>query len=150
MGWSFGGAAVIDACIANNRFKAGINMDGWPYGALFNSDQAIRQPFMLIRSASTDDMEHIITDMMVEKCENSVYLLDIKDVWHTNFWDFPLFFKIYKYFGYWGPIDPIRLMEINRAYITGFFDKHLKAKKVNLLDGMSDPYPEVTFRLKDP
>jgi hypothetical protein len=150
MGWSFGGAAVIEACIAESRFKAGINIDGWPYGALFNSDKTIRQPFMLIRSESKEDMEHIINDMMVEKCENSVYLLDIKDAWHTNFWDFPLFFKIYKYFGYWGPIDPLRLLEINRAYITGFFDKYLKEKNPSLLDGQSDPYPEVTIKVKNP
>jgi len=128
MGWSFGGAAVVEACIADSRFKAGINIDGWPYGELFNSSKTITQHFMMIRSEAEDEMENIISDLVFEKIENSAYILSIENAWHTNFWDFPLFFKIYKYFGYWGPIDPLRLLEIERVYIIDFFNQHLKEK----------------------
>ena len=147
-GWSFGGAVAEDACIADNRFKAGINIDGWPYGELFNTDEAINQPFMIIRSDTEDEMEDIISNLVFEKNKNSAYLLSIENTWHMNFWDFPWFFKVYKYFGYWGPIDPLRLLEIERIYITGFFDKHLKGKDAEMLDESSDLFTELNIKVK--
>lgn len=148
IGWSFGGATVEEVCIADNRVKAGINIDGWPYGDLFNSDKTITQPFMMIRSEAEDEMENIISNLVCEKNENSTYILTIENTWHMNFWDFPLFFKIYKYFGYWGPIDPLRLLEIERVYIVGFFDQNLKGKEVDMLDGTYDLFPEVIIEVK--
>jgi predicted dienelactone hydrolase len=150
LGWSFGGATAMEACIADSRFKAGINIDGWPYGALFNTDQPLTQPFMLIGSEAEDEMETIVSDLIYEKIENAGYALSIKDAWHINFWDFPLFFDVYKHIGYWGTIDALRLREINRAYAMGFFDKHLRGKNVDLLDDPLYLYPEVRIEVKSP
>jgi dienelactone hydrolase len=135
LGWSFGGAAATEACIADERFKAGINMDGWPYGDLFSSAEPLSQAMMQIRSESEDEREDeqndIISRLIFEKAESHVCRLEISGASHMNFWDFPLFFRIYERFGYWGPIDPLRLLEIEGVYITGFFDKHLKGKETD-------------------
>lgn len=152
MGWSFGGAAATEACIADSRFKAGINIDGWPYGNLFNSAEALFQPMMRIRSDKQDEREEeqedIISELIIEKSQNTACQLRIRGTSHMNFWDFPLFFKIYKRLDYWESIDPIRLLEIESYYIKGFFDKYLKGKDLYLPVGGSVLFPEVSIKVK--
>jgi dienelactone hydrolase len=152
-GWSFGGAATTETCIADSRLKAGINIDGWPYGALFSSAEPLSQAMMLIQSGSEDEeedeQEKIISELIFDKSENAAYGLQIKGTSHMNFWDFPLFFRIYKLLGYWDEIDPLRLLEIESVYIKGFFDKHLIGKNVDLPAGGSDLFPEVSLEIKE-
>lgn len=152
LGWSFGGAATMEACIADSRFKAGINIDGWPYGNMFNSAEPLSQPMMQIRSESEDENEDeqndIISKLIFEKSESAAYQLEIRGASHMNFWDFPLFFKIYKRLGYWGPIDPLRLLEIESACIKGFFDLYLKGQAINLPAVNSDLFPELSIEEK--
>lgn len=62
-----------------------------------------------------------------------------------NFYDFPLFFKIYQKLGHWGPMDPLRLLAIESVYIKGFFDKHLKGDNTGMLEGPSELFPEITI-----
>jgi dienelactone hydrolase len=148
LGWSFGGATALEACIADHRIKAGVNLDGTPYGELFNTGQKISQPLMLIRSDSEDEMEDIIGHMIAETTVNESYAYIIRDASHTNFWDFPLFFRVYKYFGYWDSIDPLRLLEINSQYIRAFFDQHLLGVETGLLKEPSSMFPEVEYIFK--
>ena len=49
-----------------------------------------------------------------------------------------------------GTLDPIRAIDISKAYTRAFFDKHLKGIEQDLLKGPSDAYPEVTFEAKHP
>ena len=120
MGWSFGGATALDACVVDNRIQAGINLDGWPYGEQFNAAEAIRQPVLLIRSERRDEMEDIVSGLQLEKLDNPACVVSIDGAWHENFWDFPYFFPIYHYLGYWGPINPNHLLAIESAYILAF------------------------------
>jgi predicted dienelactone hydrolase len=147
MGWSFGGATSMEACIADHRFKAGVNIDGIPYGELFNSGEKMAQPMMMIRARNGDEMEEIIGDLILESMENKAYLLKIENAQHANFWDFPFFFKIYTYFGYWGELDPLRLLEIERNYLRGFFDRYLKGMDAGPGLNPAGHFPEVTFNV---
>jgi predicted dienelactone hydrolase len=131
MGWSFGGATAVDACIADERFKAGINIDGWPYGEHFNSEKTLSQPVMVINAESDDETDHIVGEMVFDRSENDSYRLTIENTSHTNFWDFPLFFNVLKYLDYWGPMGAARLAEINNTYVIGFFDTYLKGSEVS-------------------
>jgi hypothetical protein len=152
LGWSFGGAAVIETCMADSRFRAGIDIDGWPYGTLFNSAARLSQPMMQIRSEPETEMgeeqEDIISELIFEKTESAAYQLRINGASHMNFWDFPLFFRIYERLGYWRAIDPLRLLEIESAYITAFFDKYLRGECLVLPEGGSDLFPEVRIKVK--
>ena len=151
LGWSFGGAATTETCMADSRFKAGINIDGWPYGTLFHSAEPLSQPMMQIRSEPEDDeqdeQENIISELIFEKSKNAAYQLKIRGSGHMNFWDFPLFFKIYKRLGYWDDIDPLRLLEIESTYITGFFNKYLKGEELDLGTVGSNLFPEVSIKV---
>jgi hypothetical protein len=42
-----------------------------------------------------------------------------------------------------GTIDPDRAIAAQRAYVTAFFDLHLKGRHTRLFDGPSKRYPEV-------
>jgi predicted dienelactone hydrolase len=148
MGWSFGGATSMEACLADRRFKAAVNMDGTPYGEIFNTGQTIAQPLMLIRSEDDDEMEGIIGNLVMDQTGGDAYMLTVEDALHANFWDFPLFFGIYKRLGYWGTIDPLRLLEIEKAFIRGFFDRYLKGIPVKLKENGTELFPEVTFTVQ--
>lgn len=145
MGWSFGGATAMEACIADDRFRAGVNMDGTPYGELFNAGGTIDQPFMVIRSESLDEMEEIISGLVFRSMKGPAFIFTIQGAMHSNFWDFPLFFRIYRRLGYWGPIDPIRMLDINGTMIQVFFDKHLQGMAGEPNEEISDRFPEVSL-----
>ena len=147
IGWSFGGATAEETCLADSRFRAGVNIDGWPYGELFASEATIEQPFMTLRGEPVDEMDEIVNDLIYEKMDTAGYCLMIEGAEHMNFWDFPFFFDVYKYIGYWGPIDAKRMLSIHDTFIVGFFDKYLKGKDVDLREVLSG-YPEVTMRAK--
>ncbi|MGW8316282.1 MAG: alpha/beta hydrolase family protein [Bacteroidales bacterium] len=143
MGWSFGGSTAMESCMADTTLKAGINLDGYPYGPLFNNGATMRQPYMLIQSESDDIMEEMVGRLQMERIRSQGYYYMIKGAQHTNFWDFPFFFRIYKYIDFWGPIDPLRMLEIERTYVVGFFDRYLKGLEVPDLNQTNSPIPEV-------
>jgi dienelactone hydrolase len=146
IGWSFGGATALECCMADQRIKAAINIDGLPYGELYNSGEPVERPFMMIQSDSDDEMEAIATQLLFEQLKNDAFLVRIEDASHTNFWDFPLFFVFYRHLGYWNDIDPLRLSEILAAYSTGFFDRYLNEQELPLWKGPSGNYPEVSIK----
>jgi hypothetical protein len=47
--------------------------------------------------------------------------------------------------GWIGTLDPGRAVRIQQAYALGFFDRHLRRRRVPLLDGPSRAFPEVVF-----
>jgi len=139
MGWSFGGGTAIEALIADSRFKAGINIDGWPYGERFNTGKMIHQPFMLVRSVSEDDVEDVVTSLLEKQLAGPAYVYQIKNAAHTNFWDFTLFFEIYQYLGYWDSIDAQQLLTVEGTYIVGFFNQYLKGSGAPLPGELQAP-----------
>lgn len=141
LGWSFGGSTAMESCMADTTLKAGINLDGYPYGPLFNKGDTMRQPFMLIQSESDDIMEKMVGRLQMERVGSQGHYYVIKGAQHTNFWDFPYFFRIYKYIDFWGPIDPMRMLEIEKTFILGFFDRYLKGKEVSLPDAADSCRP---------
>jgi dienelactone hydrolase len=148
MGWSFGGAASIDAAISDDRIKAVVNIDGWPYGTLFNESDSIAQPLMIVRSETDDDLEDQVASLEYDKAARDAYMLTVKGAQHENFWDFPLFFNIYKYIDFWGPIKARELLNIESKAIGGFFDKYVKDEGVDLITILNGLSPDVTYSTK--
>ncbi|MBU0764132.1 MAG: hypothetical protein KJ607_04780 [Bacteroidetes bacterium] len=52
VGHSFGGSVTGQVCSEDNRLKAGINLDGWQYGDVF--DEGVQCPFLLIKAEIND------------------------------------------------------------------------------------------------
>jgi hypothetical protein len=148
MGWSFGGASAIDAAISDDRIKAVVNIDGWPYGTLFNESDSIAQPLMIVRSETNDAMEDQVASLEYDKAARDAYMLTVKGAQHENFWDFPLFFNIYKYIDFWGPINAREMLNIESKAIGGFFDKYVKDERVDLIPILNGLSPDVTYSAK--
>ena len=147
LGYSLGGATATDMCILDSRIQACINMDGWPYGELFNADNTVDKPYLLIGSERVDAFDEMVDTYMYEKLANDSYIVTIKGAEHPNFLDFPYLLNIFKYLGFWGPIDSLRLETISEDLVSSFFDKYLKNEDLSI-ENIADKYEEATYRGK--
>jgi hypothetical protein len=135
-GHSFGGAAAAQFCHDDARCKAGINMDGDLYSSII--PEGLNRPFLLILS------DH---DAMYKHLSRGSRRITIRGTRSLNFTDEALLknLRLSRMLGELGPIDPRRGLEVTSAYISAFFDAHLRNASSPLLDGPSPLYPEVQF-----
>jgi dienelactone hydrolase len=158
IGFSFGGTTAAQACRADQRFKAGVDLDGYSF-AIADVDR-IGQPFLIMADSIAPDEYAAARDPeqraearfdMIEYRQimqsYGGYLLVLKGTQHVNFSDFPLYSRLRFYTGA-GPIDPRRAMSIIDAYVLCFFDKNLRGEPAPLLEGPTAEFPEVEFVLK--
>ncbi len=73
------------------------------------------------------------------------YLVLVPSMFHINYSDAPYFSPVGSQAGLTGPIDGQRGLDIIKAYSLAFFDKELKGQPSPLLNGASNPYPEVNM-----
>ncbi len=137
-GHSMGGAVVGQVCLVDDRFKAGINLDGFQWGDVTNGN--INQPFMIMYSEPFAYANNFILDNF----NNTLYQLVIEGSSHANFDDNMVVMPITKQIGMLGSIDSARMRDINNEYIVSFFDKYLKNEEVTLFDNDSK-FSEVEF-----
>ncbi|GGG14526.1 hypothetical protein GCM10010912_68730 [Paenibacillus albidus] len=161
MGHSFGGANAAYVLYADNRFKAGINLDGFPYGAEPIS-QGLKQPFMWMHTERLSLLEHSKeyleqeietakrTGQSVERIlsypkeyrmrmnnilSNGGYDITIKNTNHNSFID---------------NLNPSNVTDqikqnhllINK-YTVAFFNKYLKKQDNNILDKIDNNQIEI-------
>jgi len=166
-GHSRGGLAAAMACQKDQRFKAGLNMDGGTLGGPFYPDAVPKQPFLwFIRFKPEPSDEQLLNWKMTreqwnqnrdrtesrvndyfQKIISGSYRVTLDGASHETFSDVPLF-------------EPkldletlafrFRMMRIVRTYTSAFFDRHLKNEKAQLLNGASTDYPEVTVERFEP
>jgi predicted dienelactone hydrolase len=149
MGFSKGGATAVQFCVTDPACKAVINLDGFMYADVVDHDLA--QPFMLMSSDWEGGFtERTITSLFYDRAQDSAYRVFINGAKHANLGDVSLFAGLLKATGDLGPINGARCVEIQDAYISAFFDRHLKGRSSALLDGPSPDYPEVVFRSRHP
>lgn len=148
MGYSLGGATTQEVCVSDIRIKSCVNIDGWPYGELFNDGNSINLPFLYINSETQDDMGNDINTYVYDKLESDAYHIIVEGAEHPNFLDFPYLLKNFKYLGFWGPIDPEKLQYIENDFVLGFFNIYLKNEDVDL-EEIANNYNEVTFTSKN-
>lgn len=161
-GVSLGGINVAQACLQDSRLKACLIMDApIPYDVVA---AGLQQPCMIItRDADTMRLEHERaggwseydiqqhqTTMrgLYNNLSNDGYYLQISDIFHLNFTDFPYWSPITSQLGLSGSIHAQRAFDIINAYSLAFFDKHLKNQVSPLLNGNSKLYPEVNFETR--
>lgn len=144
-GHSIGGASAATAMLADERIRAGINMDGAFYDALPEEGLGGR-PFMLL---GTDDEMHRpggldhTWDTAWERFGGWKRWLTLAGSDHFTFTDGAV---ILDHFGVpRSPLPADRAMTLTRAYVAAFFDRHLKGTAQPLLDGPSPANPEVLF-----
>jgi len=166
-GHSRGGLAAAMACQKDQRFKAGLNMDGGTLGGPFYPDAVPKQPFLwFIRFKPEPSDEQLLNWKMTreqwnqnrdriesrvngyfQKIISGSYRVTLNGASHETFSDTPLFapkvdLEILAF--------RFRMMRIVRTYTLAFFDRHLRNEKSQLLNGASTDYPEVTVERFEP
>jgi pimeloyl-ACP methyl ester carboxylesterase len=151
-GHSFGGATALQFCHDDPRCKAGIDIDGAPYGSVVQ--EGLKQPFLFIfsdhsRELSDPASRQILADFqsLYNHLPNGRLLVTIRRANHFSFSDQMLLKSQYvigllRLFGV-GGLDGRRGLAITAEYVHTFFDVHLKDAPADLLNKPPQVYPEV-------
>jgi len=147
MGQSFGGATAGQLCLLDKRVKAGINLDGFQFGDVYNNN--INKPFMLIQSTSFIDW-NIGNQMIYSNTTEPFYLLEIRRAKHYIFSDIAVLPNVPEemMIEYLGNINPPKTMKTINNYILEFCNQYLKNNKSSLL--MNDiNNSDIIFKIKN-
>ena len=156
-GHSFGGAQALQFCHDDPRCKAGIDIDGAPYGNVVQ--EGLKQPFMFILSDHSHDLPdsasgqiHANFRSIYDRLPNGRLFITIRGANHFSFSDQMLLkshfiVRLLRLFGF-GRLEGRRGLAITADYVHTFFDVYLKDAPTALLNKPSQLYPEVEFDLK--
>ncbi|MCG7385697.1 prolyl oligopeptidase family serine peptidase [Paenibacillus sp. ACRRY] len=156
-GHSYGGATTAETLAQDDRFSAGLSLEGGFWGEV--SKAALKQPFMYIMSGETaksfapdatekdnvfypefePDLDHVMTHSL-----NDTYYLTVDGFFHQSFTDISLISPRMFARG----MTPEHNVDITRSYTLAFFDRYLKGEEQVLLEGPSDRFPEAAYDTK--
>lgn len=145
-GHSLSGDATAMAMAADDRVRAGVNMDGSFQESHNPAADMHGRPFLLFGA------EHESPGMDPSWTQGWANLdgwkrwLTITGSEHGTFSDLALLATLAGRPAPVGAIPPLRGLEITRTYLGAFFDLHLKGIPQPLLDGPSPEAPEVVFQ----
>jgi predicted dienelactone hydrolase len=143
-GHSIGGATAATAMAADPRIRAGVNMDGTFRVPVPTTGLGGRAFLLLGTQADHAPGRDHTWDRDWPNLDGWKRWLTVAGAQHTSFTDAPILEHLL------GIPDSTELpahraLEITRAYITAFFDLHLKSTPQPILNGTSTNNPEVTF-----
>ena len=144
-GHSLGGATAAEAMRLDDRFQAGVNLDGSMVGDVVET--GLDRPFLLM---GTNDIEEDETWTTFRANTPAALLLAIDGTAHMSYSDWPTLATFRpadeprEGFGI-GTIDQERSSAVQSAYLLAFLDHHLRGEQEPLLDAPSPDYPEVRF-----
>jgi len=160
LGHSFGGAASVEVCYLDRRFKSAVNLDGGVYGTV--GDAGTPQPVFYFLSDGLRDVAPLLNSENKDVHDNGLmekldrdrktkwlheyggYYLRIPDSLHLDFTDRPLYSRIRRLTKTSG-LEPKFEEEVYNNYLLAFFEKTLNGKDEPLLNKMPSPYPTVLF-----
>jgi predicted dienelactone hydrolase len=150
-GMSFGGATATEVCFRDQRCRAGANLDGSTFGYVDYRSAHLKTPFLFFYNEFSEGMN----DRVYDGVENWAYRVTIAGTTHANFTDKGLWSPYLKYASkfinyYSGPIEARRMIELKRAYLLAFFDRHLKGLPAPLLESSNPAFPEVDYQFRAP
>ncbi|MGW2418110.1 alpha/beta hydrolase family protein [Streptomyces sp. NPDC001709] len=142
-GHSIGGDAAAATMAADDRVRAGVDMDGTFYAPVPATGLGHR-PFLLL--GETTSVKDDTWQQGWQDLDGWKRWLTVDGSDHGTFTDMPVLAELA---GRANPdgLSGQRSEAITRAYVTAFFDRHLKGMAQPLLDGPSPHYPEVSVRL---
>lgn len=151
-GHSFGGAQALQFCHDDSRCKAGIDIDGAPYGSVVQA--GLKQPFLFLLSDHSRELAdpaskqiHADFQSIYERLPNGRLFVTIRGANHFSFSDQILVKSHYvigllHLLGVSGLVSR-RGLAITTEYVHTFFDVYLKDAPADLLNNPSRLYPEV-------
>ena len=152
-GHSLGGATAAAAMLEDQRIKAGVDLDGTLFGPVVNA--GLDQPFMLVAAQghSRDNDDETWAKFWANQSGWRLNL-QLTGSAHGSFTDSQILlpqtagalnFPPNVVREAIGTIDPHRSIVNQRAYITAFFDTHVRHRDSHLLDHPSPRFPEMQF-----
>jgi len=150
LGHSFGGAAAGQACLDDERCKAGINMDGLQLGDMLDKD--LSRPFLFMHHDNVQARNKTPNLVFFEKAKAPAYLLTIKDTGHLSFTDVSFYGRgsFFRLMLPVGKIDGRHCHEIVCDCVLAFLDEHLRGRNPGLLVGGCSEHPEVEMLARIP
>ena len=170
-GFSFGGATAAEACFADSRFSAALNLDGMlagesarggthvPYFFIAGAGSMIFRPSVdlwKIGAAKRREIEfqqYQDEQIRLSLTQYGGYWVTIPGLSHLDFSDYP-FFSPLRFSGVrllssprLAPTDIVRNARMVRSYVLAFFDERLKKIAQPLLAGPSKKFPEVMLQV---
>ena len=172
-GHSFGGATAGRTVQIDERFSAGINMDGTDFSV--TQSAGIGRPFMWMCASLHDitdarlaeagktrawaeegiRMQQERTDRLLQMSSDGSRAL-VRGAAHQTFTsDLTLLGSTFPWSWYVrglevGTIPGRRAVSLVDAFVVGFFQKHLQGQSVPLLDGSTGEFPEVELQRRQP
>jgi predicted dienelactone hydrolase len=152
-GHSFGGATALQFCHDDPRCKAGIDIDGAPYGSVVQ--EGVKQPFLFILSDHSRELSDSASKQILanirsidDRLPNGRSLITIRGAHHFSFSDQSLLksqylMKAISSVGAFGKLDARRGLSITTTLVHTFFDVYLKGTPASELTNVSPQYPEV-------
>ena len=151
-GHSFGGATALQFCHDDPRCKAGVDIDGAPYGSVVQ--EGLKQPFLFLLSDHSREMAdpasrqiHADFRSIYDRLPSERLFLTIRGANHFSFSDQMLVKSHYVIgllheLGVSG-LEGRRGLAITTEYLHTFFDVYLKDTPADLLNKPAQLYPEV-------
>ncbi|MER7499391.1 alpha/beta hydrolase [Nonomuraea pusilla] len=133
-GHSIGGASTSWTMVKDRRVRAGVNMDGTSFVPL--PEQGLARPFMLMGAGAEHEPggKDATWGRDWARMTGWKRWITLEGGDHGSFTDYALMTK-----------QSAREVEVTRAYVAAFMDRHLRGDDEQLLDGPSETYPEVKF-----
>jgi dienelactone hydrolase len=152
-GHSFGGATAAQFCHDDSRCKAGIDVDGQPFGSVVS--EGLSQPFMFLLSGQGHSSDPVTRQF--EANIQSIYdhlppdrrlRIAIRGAYHFGFSDDGALLKshiVLRTLGALGVvgIDGRRQLAVTVFCVHSFFDAYLKGTSVSRFKISSPLYPEI-------
>jgi dienelactone hydrolase len=138
VGMSIGGASTGETMLADQRVRAGIDLDGTMFKDL--PEGGLSRPFMLLGSAGDEES----WTRNWPRLTGWKRWLSVTGAVHASFTDYDLLTRQLG-IDLGSGLEGARSVEITRAYVLAFLDLHLRARPQPLLDAPSPHYPEITF-----
>jgi pimeloyl-ACP methyl ester carboxylesterase len=151
-GHSFGGATALQFCHNDPRCKAGIDIDGAPYGNVVQ--EGLKQPFLFILSDHSRELAdpasrqiHLDLQSIYDRLPSGRLFITIRGANHFSFSD-QMLVKSHYVIGMMrllgvGGLEGRRGLAITAEYVHTFFDVYLKDAPAVSLKKVSQLYPEV-------
>jgi predicted dienelactone hydrolase len=153
VGHSLGGATAAQFCHDDAQCKAGIDIDGIPFGSVVQ--ESLHQPFFFILSDHRKEsgQEAVLVKAKMESIYNKLpadtrQQVMIDGANHFSFSDqmftkSPVMMKALQIVGVIGPLDKHRGIEIADACVRTFFDVYLRDAPASDLSLLPSRYPEL-------
>ncbi|MEV5350991.1 alpha/beta hydrolase family protein [Streptomyces achromogenes] len=143
-GHSAGGAATVPALLADDRIRAGADLDG-TMDVPVPATGLGGKPFLMIGHPLPGGAEDTSWTESWPRIDGWKRWLTVAGTNHASFTDFPVLLDALGLPDSGRTLPAPRALQLTRAYVTAFFDLHLKDVAQPLLDGPTPQNPEVAF-----